>query len=58
MHHNDFARTGQMLGGTTLTPNQCQPSSFGKVAFLAADGKVDAQPLFVAALPFRDSVAD
>ncbi|CAB3647543.1 PQQ-binding-like beta-propeller repeat protein [Paraburkholderia rhynchosiae] len=47
MHHNDLARTGQMLAETTLTPANVKSSSFGKVAFLAADGKVDAEPLFV-----------
>jgi len=50
MHHNDLARTGQMLAETTLTPANVNASSFGKVSFLAADGKVDAQPLFATAL--------
>lgn len=47
MHHNDLARTGQMLAETTLTPANVRASTFGKVAFLPADGKVDGQPLFV-----------
>ncbi|OAJ57654.1 pyrrolo-quinoline quinone [Paraburkholderia ginsengiterrae] len=50
MHHNDLARTGQMLAETTLTPANVNSASFGKVAFLAADGKVDGQPLFVTSL--------
>ncbi|NYH23845.1 hypothetical protein GGD40_003324 [Paraburkholderia bryophila] len=50
MHHNDLGRTGQMLAETTLTPANVNSTSFGKVAFLAADGKVDAQPLFVTSL--------
>jgi hypothetical protein len=47
MHHNDLARTGQMLAETTLTPANVNAAAFGKVAFLPADGKVDGQPLFV-----------
>ena len=47
MHHNDLARTGEMLAETTLTPANVRAATFGKVAFLPADGKVDAQPLFV-----------
>ncbi|MFL9862843.1 pyrrolo-quinoline quinone [Paraburkholderia fungorum] len=50
MHHNDLARTGQMLAETTLTLANVNSASFGKVAFLPADGKVDAQPLFVTSL--------
>ncbi|HZZ12018.1 MAG TPA: hypothetical protein VFE79_15125, partial [Paraburkholderia sp.] len=50
MHHNDLGRTGQMLAETTLTLTNVTSARFGKVAFLAADGKVDAQPLFVTGL--------
>jgi outer membrane protein assembly factor BamB len=50
MHHNDLARTGQMLAETTLTLANVNSASFGKIAFLPADGKVDAQPLFVTSL--------
>ncbi|MGN6648663.1 outer membrane protein assembly factor BamB family protein [Trinickia sp.] len=45
-YHNDIARTGQYLAETTLTPANVNSTRFGKVAFLAADGKVDAQPLY------------
>jgi hypothetical protein len=48
--HNDLARTGQYLFETTLTPANVNASTFGKVAFLATDGKVDAQPLYVSNL--------
>nr|WP_245763153.1 PQQ-binding-like beta-propeller repeat protein [Paraburkholderia diazotrophica] len=50
MHHNDLARTGQMLAETTLTLSNVNSALFGKVAFLAADGKVDGQPLSVTSL--------
>ena len=46
-YHNDLARTGQYLAETTLTPANVNAARFGKVAFLAADGKVDAEPLYV-----------
>jgi hypothetical protein len=58
MHHNDLARTGQMLAETTLTTANVKSASFGKVAFLAADGKVDAQPLFVTSLPIGGTPHD
>ena len=46
-YHNDMARTGQYLAETTLTPANVNAAHFGKVAFLAVDGKVDAEPLYV-----------
>ncbi|CAE6709502.1 hypothetical protein R69658_00857 [Paraburkholderia aspalathi] len=58
MHHNDLARTGQMLAETTLTLANVNSTSFGKVAFLSADGKVDAQPLFVTSLPISGTAHD
>jgi hypothetical protein len=58
MHHNDLGRTGQMLAETTLTPANVNSTNFGKVAFLAADGKVDGQPLFVTNLPIGGASRD
>src|SRR4051812_25775276 len=48
--HNDNARTGANLAETTLTPSNVNSVGFGKLFTLAADGKVDAQPLIVSGL--------
>ncbi len=49
-YHNDVGRTGQNLNETILTPSNVNSASFGKKAFLAADGLVDAEPLYVSNL--------
>ena len=46
----DLARTGQDPWETTLTPANVHAASFGKIRFLATDGKVDAQPLYLGPL--------
>lgn len=46
----DRMRSGQDLTEATLTPANVTPSTFGKLANLMVDGKVDAQPLYLANL--------
>lgn len=55
--HNDNARTGQSLQETILTPRSVRPETFGRLATLSVDGKVDAQPLYVSnvAIPGQGS---
>ncbi|MFM0323539.1 PQQ-binding-like beta-propeller repeat protein [Caballeronia glebae] len=49
--HNDIARTGQQLAETILTPANVNQNTFGKLALFSVDGAVDAEPLFLAAVP-------
>jgi hypothetical protein len=47
-YHNDNARSGQNLGETILTPSNVNSSNFGKLFVISVDGKVDAEPLYLA----------
>src|SRR2546428_3881689 len=49
-YHNDNARTGQNLNETVLNPGNVNVNTFGKLFVLPADGKVDAEPLYVSNL--------
>ncbi len=46
-YHFDNARDGLNAHETILTPANVNSTSFGKVGFFAADGLVDAQPLYL-----------
>lgn len=46
-YHNDNMRTGQNTQETILTTANVNAGSFGKIGFYSADGKVDAEPLYV-----------
>jgi outer membrane protein assembly factor BamB len=51
-YHNDNARTGQNLSETILTPANLNVTSFGRLFVISVDGKVDAEPLYLAAVTF------
>lgn len=46
--HNNNARTGEDLHETILKPANVKPATFGKLFVIHVDGKVDAQPLYLA----------
>jgi len=52
-YHNDNARTGVNLAETTLTHSNVNSTSFGKLFVLTVDGLVDAEPLYLSAVPIQ-----
>jgi hypothetical protein len=49
-YKNDLARTGQNLTESVLTLTNVNQTNFGLLRILAADGKVDATPLYLSGL--------
>ena len=47
-YHYDIARDGLNAQETILTPGNVNSTQFGKIGFDTVDGKVDAQPLYLA----------
>jgi hypothetical protein len=47
-YHYDIARDGLNANETILTPANVNSTQFGKIGFDTVDGKVDAQPLYLA----------
>lgn len=54
----DAMRSGQNLTESTLTPANVTASTFGKLANLMVDGKVDAQPLYLSSLAVKGANHD
>src|SRR5579863_10173131 len=55
-YKNDAARTGQNLTESILTLANVNAAAFGLLRFLPADGKVDAEPLYLAGLSVQGAV--
>jgi outer membrane protein assembly factor BamB len=55
-YKNDAARTGQNLTESVLTLTNVNPASFGRLRFLATDGKVDAEPLYLSGLSVQGAM--
>jgi outer membrane protein assembly factor BamB len=51
----DLARSGQNLTESILTLANVNPTTFGLQRFLTADGKVDAQPLYLSGLTLQNA---
>ena len=57
-YRDDLGRTGQNLTESVLTPANVNSSSFGLLRALSVDGKVDAQPLYLAQLTIAGTAHD
>ena len=55
-YHYNAARQGQNTLETVLTPSNVNSRTFGKVAFFAMDGSIDAQPLYLYKMPIGPSL--
>ncbi len=49
-YHNDIARTGQNVTETVLTQTNVNSTTFGLLRNLSADGRVDAEPVYLSQL--------
>jgi hypothetical protein len=49
-YHNNNVRTGLNPSETTLTPNNVNSASFGRLFTISVDGPVDAQPLYLSSV--------
>jgi outer membrane protein assembly factor BamB len=54
--HYDLARDGLNSQETILTPSNVNSTQFGKIALFSVDGKVDAQPLFLANVAINNTL--
>ena len=52
-YKNDLGRTGQNLTESVLTLSNVNSAGFGLQRFLSADGKVDAEPLYLSGLTIQ-----
>src|SRR6266702_8658132 len=50
-YHNNNARNGLDNNESILTLTNVNPATFGKLFVIPADGRVDAQPLYLSAVP-------
>jgi hypothetical protein len=54
-YHNNNARTGLNAAETILTQSNVNVSTFGKLFVVTVDGLVDAEPLYLSAVPVNGS---